>query len=146
MSTRRWHIQLVEEPESALQLRWAPPPEPEPDAAPAPPDESPMLALLGALRRLSRRGDGRLAWGTPLVDDPIAFLLDTTSDYVNVWGPGGELVFSNHAAVEPRLERPAGSAIERLAIGGRQLERRSLPFSVFDRTYLVEVVREIGRR
>lgn len=124
-----------------LPVLWKPLPEPE--AAPEAPQESTMGSLLSALTRLTRRGEGSAAWAAPLVDDPIAFLLDATGDYVNVWGPTGERLYSNHPDAELRFGTPTGARVEELAIGQRHFQRRSLSFSLFDARYVVEVLREL---
>src|SRR3954470_24730029 len=59
-----------------------------------------LFLLLSALQRLSFRAGEPGAWAAPLAEDPIAFLLDTVGEVVNVWTTAGELVYSNHAPTE----------------------------------------------
>jgi hypothetical protein len=69
-------------------------------------DDRAAGALLAALELVARRGEGPNAWGKPLDEDPIAFLLDAMSDAVQVWAHG-VLVYCNPAArrLEPGAPR-----------------------------------------
>jgi hypothetical protein len=106
-------------------------------------DELGMVALLGALRRLARHADGPKAWAAPLADDPIAFLLDAIGDAVNVWGPAGQLLCSNHAAAALALGCPGGPKIELISRGTRLYERRCLAFTLLEERYLLEVIAQV---
>jgi hypothetical protein len=138
--TLRWRIEIVEQREESRALvrwrRFARTP-----AASAPPQgESSMEALLAALGRVTRRGEGARAWAPPLADDPIAFLLDSVRDAVNVWSPTGQLLYSNRAAATLELAWPGGPKLERVTSGGRVYERRCFPFTFWNARYLIEVI------
>lgn len=109
------------------------------------PDPPPgLVLLLAALQRLSFRAGEPGAWAAPLAEDPIAFLLDTVGEAVNVWTIGGELVYSNRAATEPtEFDGPARSGVTSYRRGGRHFERRALAFDAYRTTYVIEVVREL---
>ena len=103
-----------------------------------------LLLLLSALQRLSFRAGEPGAWAAPLAEDPIAFLLDTVGEVVNVWTTGGELVYSNRAATDPaQLDGPARSGVTSYGRDGRRFERRALAFDAYRTTYVIEVVREL---
>ena len=103
-----------------------------------------LFLLLSALHRLSFRAGEPGAWGAPLATDPIAFLLDTVGEVVNVWTGGGELVYSNHASTDPaELDGPARPGVTSYRRGGRRFERRALAFDIYRTTYIIEVVREL---
>jgi PAS domain-containing protein len=121
-------------------VRWQPAFESADDADSEPPPVG-MLSLLSALRRLAYRGSGPAAWAAPLADDPIAFLLDSTSDAILVWSPSGRLLYANRAAEALNLRAPAAAAITSFRVGDRVLERRSLHFTLAATTYAVEIVR-----
>lgn len=84
-----------------------------------------LFLLLAALQRLSFRAGEPGAWAAPLAEDPIAFLLDTVGEVVNVWTAGGELVYSNRPTSEPATARPmssrssASSSDDLAVLGGR---------------------------
>lgn len=103
------------------------------------------LSLLAAARRLTFRGTGPSAWGAPLSDDPIAFLLDSTSDAVVVWSSAGRMVYANDAAEGLDLRGPAAPGVSTMMLGDRQLERRALHFTFYTTTYVVEIIRSSGR-
>ena len=89
-----------------------------------------MLTLLAALERLARRGSGPDAWAAPLTTDPVAFLLDATSDAVLVWRAPDRLMYANRAAEQLNLRAPAAPGVTRLrSDDGSELERRSLSSS-----------------
>src|ERR671921_287894 len=60
-------------------------------------------ALVAAFTLLARRGTGLTAWTAFFRHDPIAFLLDTTTDAINLWGSGGELLYRNRAGERLKL-------------------------------------------
>jgi hypothetical protein len=139
MVPQRWRVQLVEVVEPGALARWRPPEPP----APGPKEEhSSLIALLRALDRLGRRGEGTAAWAAPLVEDPVAFLLDAIGDAVNVWNDRGQLLFSNRSAVALQLGSPVGVGVTRLKKGSRQFERRCLRLELLHTGYLIEVLRE----
>jgi len=143
MATGRWHIELAEENAAppALVL-WQPQPEPpEPEVEPALPN---LLPLLSALRHLGFRAGEPGAWGAPLARDPIAFLLDSITEAVNVRTTSGELIYSNRTAAELDPLGPADPGVSELARGGQRFERRAVAFETVDATYIVEILREIG--
>ncbi len=104
-----------------------------------------ILSLLGAARRLAFRGSGPAAWAAPLVDDPVAFLLDSTSDAVVIWTAGGRLLYANDAAKALDLGEPPAPGLSLMTVGGRELERRCLSFALFGATYIIEVIRPATR-
>ncbi len=108
-------------------------------------DPPPGLApLLSALQRLGFRAGDPGAWAAPLAEDPIAFLLDTVGEVVNVWTTGGELVYSNHAGSDPAdLDGPARPGVTWYRRGGRHFERRALVFEAYRTALVIEVVREL---
>ena len=59
----------------------------------------PMEALLEALLRLSRRGEGQAAWAPSLADNPLIFLLDAMGDAVILRTRAGNMVYANPAAI-----------------------------------------------
>jgi hypothetical protein len=102
-----------------------------------------LVPLLSALQRLSFRSGDPGAWAAPLSEDPIAFLLDTVGEVVNVWTTGGELVYTNRAATDPpELDDPARPGVMAYGRGGRRFERRAIAFDAYRTTYVIEVVRE----
>ncbi len=104
-----------------------------------------LLLLLAALQRLSFRAGEPGGWAAPLAEDPIAFLLDTVGEVVNVWTSEGELVYSNRPATEPaKLAGPVGSGVTSYDRGARRFERRALAFDAYRTTYVIEVVRELN--
>jgi hypothetical protein len=140
MATQRWRIQLVEIVEPGPLVRWR---SPEPRVQPEGQEPSSALALLRALGRLARRGEGGAAWAAPLADDPVAFLLDAIGDAVNVWNDAGQLLFSNHAAAALQLGSPAGAGVTLLQKDDRQFERRCLRVELVHTGCLIEVLREV---
>ena len=147
MATGRWHIELAEESEAPALVPWRPRPEP---ALEEPPPEPPgILALLSALRHLAFRGVEPRPWATPLSADPIAFLLDTVGEAVNVWTGAGELLYSNHTAADLRahlqLGGPPQAGVSSWTLGERRFERRGLAFDAYGTTYVLEIVRELPR-
>jgi hypothetical protein len=142
MATARWHIQLTEEVEAVSLIPWQPPPRPLPDEEQAEPPPR-LVPLLSALRHLTFRAGEPGGWGAPLAEQPIAFLLDTVGEAVNVWTTGGELVYSNRATTELDLDGPARPGVTSFVRGERRFERRGLAFDAYGTTYVLEIVREI---
>jgi len=99
--------------------------------------------LLGAARLLNRRGPGRLAWASPFRDDPIAFLLDSMSDAMNIWAVGGELLYQNRAAAELGVGSRNAVPLEAFSSSGRHFERRSLRCRAHGVDYVLEIIREV---
>ena len=142
MATGRWHIELAEEAEPPSLIPWEPQPKPLPGGEwPEPP--ATLLPLLSALRHLTFRAGEPGAWGTPLAEDPIAFLLDAVDEAVNVWTARGELVYSNRAAGDLDLDCPGHPGLTSFVRGDRRFERRCLAFDAYSTTYVVEIVRQI---
>jgi hypothetical protein len=144
MATGRWHFELAEEMEAPALVPWRPRPEPAAEEEP-PPEPPGILALLSALRHLAFRGVEPRPWATPLSADPIAFLLDTVGEAVNVWTGAGELLYSNHAASDLPLGGPPQSGVSSWTLGERRYERRGLAFDAYGTTYVLEIVRELSR-
>jgi hypothetical protein len=135
-------MELTEEDAPPTLVLWEPAPEPlEPEAERQLPN---LLPLLSALRHLAFRAGEPGAWGAPLARDPIAFLLDSIAEAVNVWTASGDLVYSNRNAAELDPLGPAHPGVSELARGGHRFERRAVAFQTIDATYIVEILREIG--
>ena len=140
MATGRRHVELAEENAPPALVLWQPRPEPpEPEVQPELPN---LLPLLSALRHLAFRAGEPGAWGAPLARDPIAFLLDSITEAVNVRTTSGELVYSNRSAAELDPLGPVVPGVSELARGGRRFERRAVVFEAVDATYIVEILRE----
>jgi len=101
--------------------------------------------LLIAFELVSRRGTGGQAWAAPIGDDPLAFLLDSVSDAMNVW-QGGRLLYRNRAALRLGLGRCDGARLEDFYVQGRHFERRSLRCGWAGRDYVLEIIRELDER
>jgi hypothetical protein len=99
--------------------------------------------LLAAFDLLSRRGEGPSAWATPFRDDPIAFLLDTMSDAVTLWGPTGQPLNQNRAALELRLGNGNEAALQSFWARGEAFERRCLSSQAGKRDYMLEIIRQV---
>lgn len=97
-------------------------------------------ALVAAFRLLARRGNGPLAWTTFFRHDPIAFLLDTTNDAINLWGSKGELLYRNRSAEQLKLGRSDETGREVLWPDGRRCERRCCRFRCGNAEYLIEII------
>jgi|1186.fasta_scaffold649911_1 hypothetical protein len=103
-----------------------------------------LFLLLSALQRLAFRAGEPGAWAAPLAKDPIAFLLDTVGEVVNVWTTAGELIYSNRAATDPpELDGPARPGVTSYRRDGRRFERRAIAFDAYRATCVIEVVREL---
>lgn len=85
-------------------------------------------ALITALQRVRRRGEGPFAWAAPVADDPLAFILDAIDEAVSLWDTSGNLLYSNRAAVDLDLSYPGGTCLEILDIRGQQMQRRCVRF------------------
>lgn len=84
-----------------------------------------LNALLGAVRRLTRRGQGPSAWA-PVHRDPISFLLDTMSDALVVRGLDGEVLFANPVAEQLGLQQRNFAAYEEFELGEESYLARGL--------------------
>ena len=136
MATGRWHIELAEENDPpALVLRRPQPDSPDEDAVLQAPN---LLPLLSALRHLAFRAGEPGAWGAPLARDPIAFLLDSITEAVNVRTTSGEIVYSNRVGAD---FGPLGHA----RIGGAELVVHGHRFEGNGAAYVVEIFREIRK-
>jgi hypothetical protein len=120
------------------------------NAEPAPPveadafsNERAMSSLLHALGLLRRRGTGGLAWSTPFHDDPIAFMLDSINDGLNVWSSDGDLVFQNRTATGLGIGRCSEADYEQFSSGGRHFERRCLRCRARGQSFVLEIIHEL---
>lgn len=143
MATGRWHIQLAEEAEAATLIPWEPQPKAFLDDDDRPRSPANLLPLLSALKHLSFRAGEPGAWGTPLAEDPLAFVLDAVDEAVNVWTSSGALVYSNRAATDLDLDCAGHPGVTSFVRGAQHFERRCLTFDAYGTTYVVEIVREI---
>jgi hypothetical protein len=100
-------------------------------------------SLLHALGLLSRRGTGGLAWSTPFHDDPIAFMLDSMNDALNVWDAEGKLLFQNRTALDLGLGRASDAAYEEFSSGGRRFERRCQRCRARGQSFVLEIIHEM---
>lgn len=107
------------------------------------PSERAVAALLTACELLTRRGPDEHGWATPFQQDPVAFLLDTVSDAVNVWDPEGVAVYSNRAAEELGCGDCAEAAPRRFVHAGRHYERRCSHVEYQSEQYVLEVLHEV---
>jgi hypothetical protein len=136
-------MELAEENEPPALVLWRPPPEPpEQEVVP---EITNLLPLLSALQHLAFRSGEPGAWAAPLARDPIAFLLDSITEAVNVRTSGGELVYSNRSAADFGPLGPADLGVTELARGGQRFERRAVAFEAVGTTYVVEILREIRK-
>jgi hypothetical protein len=103
-------------------------------------------SLLHALGLLSRRGIGGLAWSTPFHDDPIAFMLDSMNDALNVWDADGKLVFQNRTALGLGLGQASDAAYEVFSSGGRRFERRCQRCRARGQSFVLEIIHEVPAR
>jgi hypothetical protein len=139
-SRQRWRIRLVEEQEPLPLVPYAEP-EPEGETLSNWPELSSIAALLAALVRVTRRAEGPGAWGAPLAEDPVAFLLDAIEEVVNVWDASGRLLFSNRPGTD--LGWPGSARVERVTQGGSRYDRRCLDFTLPSGRYLIEVISRV---
>jgi hypothetical protein len=140
MSTGPWQLQLVQATE-ILPVKWRRPRRPRTPAGPTRARTGDQL--FDAFDLLSRRGVGPTAWATPLRDDPIAFLLDTMSDSVALWGPTGRLLNQNRAALELGMANPDESPLQLFSASGEPYERRCLSPQPGNRSYMLEIIRHL---
>jgi hypothetical protein len=145
MATGRWHSGLIDDSQD-FSVLWRPA-EPAKPPRLLPAEERAVTALITACELLGRRGPDPQAWATPFRQNPIAFLLDTTSDPVNVWGPDGTLVYSNRAAEKNKLDTEVrhDTAAETFVGAGSRFERRCTRFECVGIDYVLEVFREVRR-
>ena len=138
MGTGRWRVQFVEEPDQ-LPMVWRAPLQWQ-ETAQAPSDIA-KAVLVASFQLLARRGTGPLAWAPPLRHDPIAFLLDTSSDSITLWGPQGESLYRNRAAERLGLGR-CEEAWEVMTVGDRRFERRCCQIQYGNTRFLLEIIGE----
>jgi hypothetical protein len=106
--------------------------------------ESVLSSLLRSFELLSRRGPGVYGWATPFQDDAIAFLLDSTSDAINLWASSGQLLHQNRAALGSNVGSADEVSLARFAVRGRLFERRCLRcYKGPEDQYLLEIIREV---
>ena len=141
MGKARWKSKAeVEKTVERLPTPW-PPHAPNLDIGEAAGELS-SAALVVAFTRLASRGIGPLAWTAFFRHDPIAFLLDTTSDAINLWGSNGELLYRSRAAERLKMGRPDETAREVLWPNGRRVERRCCRFRCGHAVYVLEIMGE----
>ncbi|MDX2170632.1 MAG: hypothetical protein SF182_26400 [Deltaproteobacteria bacterium] len=140
MAGRRWQFRLTEEPEY-LPVPWR---RPEQRAASSLVSGAHAAgALLAAFRLLAQRGAGAGAWAAPFRHDPIAFMLDTTGDAINLWSAEGALLYRNAAAAELCVGHSGFATWESFVTDGRRFERRCLRYHLGADDYLLEVIHEL---
>jgi hypothetical protein len=139
MGTGRWRIEIVEQTDQ-LPVVWHP--SVRTREVRLAPDEMAKTALVSAFQLLAKRGAGPSAWAASFHHDPVAFLLDTSSDAVNLWGSRGELLYRNRAAERLGLGRCEDKAWEVLTAGDRRLERRCCRIRYGNARYLLEIIGE----
>lgn len=141
----RYRVVLVEEPWTTLPVRYR-------RARPFPPfwvrRTDPMEALLEALLKLGRRGEGSTAWAPVLSENPLTFLLDAVGDAVCVRYHDGRVAYANPAAQRlgelARLGPATESSLEVLELGDVRYERRAMTFGPGRAALTVEVLRRVG--
>jgi hypothetical protein len=106
--------------------------------------EQAVSALLAAFELLSHRGSGSAAWAWPFRDNALAFLLDSMSDAINLWGPSGDLVYRNRASERLDIGHFDYAAIGELTFQGRHFERRSTRCMHRGEEYVIEILAERG--
>ena len=138
----RYRFVLIEDPGVSLPVR-----RPPALRLPAPVwvrRSNPLEVLLEAFWRLSRRGEGELAWAPALAQDPLTFLLDAIGDAVVLRGPGGRRMYANPAARRLRLpERSAFQELEVTELDGRRYERRCMSYQQGAESLVLEVLRRV---
>ena len=139
MATGRWRIEIVEQTDR-LPVVWHP--SVRLQQIRRAPDETAQTALMSAFQLLANRGAGPSAWMASFRHDPIAFLLDTSSDAVNLWGSKGELLYRNRAAERLGLGQCEDKAWEVVTAGDRRLERRCCRIRYGNARYLLEIIGE----
>lgn len=139
MGNGRWRVGLVEEVDR-LPVEWRPPGRQRRREIRQDPGETSKAALVTAFALLAKRGTGPTAWAASFRHDPIAFLLDTSSDAVSLWAEGG-LLYRNRAAERLGIGRAhPGLDPERLSFKGLALERRCCRFRLGRNDYLLEII------
>jgi hypothetical protein len=106
----------------------------------------PIADLLEAFGLLAQRGSGGLPWAAPFRHDPIAFLLDSMGDAVNLWTAGGFLLHRNRAAEALDMGRDEEAPVQVLSVDGRSFERRCMRCHADGIEYMLEMIRELPRR
>ena len=142
MGTGRWPIELVEESEF-LPVMWEEQPSFSQDKSLPSPERLAIGSLLLAFELLSRRGPEPGSWVTSFRDHPIAFLLDSISDGVNLWGPGGRLVYQNPAGEHLGMGKSEESALEVFTADGYRFERRCLRIRQNSDNYVLEIIHRV---
>jgi hypothetical protein len=142
MGTGRWRIELVEESDF-LPVLWEEPSSPSQEKSLPSPERLAIGSLLLAFELLSRRGMGPSSWITSFRDHPIAFLLDSISDGVNLWGPNGRLIYQNPAGEHLGMRKSEERTLEVFTAGGHQFERRCLRIRQNSDDYVLEVIHRV---
>jgi hypothetical protein len=140
MAARRWQFRLTEEPEN-LPAPWR---RAERHAASSLVSGAyAARALLAAFHLLAQRGAGHGAWAAPFRHDPIAFMLDTIGDAINLWSAEGALLYRNAAAAELCVGYSGFAPWESFVSAGRRFERRCLRYHLGAGDYILEVIHEL---
>ncbi len=106
-----------------------------------------LETLIESFLMIARRGGGPEAWAAPLVDDPVAFVLEAIDSPVLLRAPSGEVVYRNRAALGlslPAAPASAPAVVDTVECGGRRYRRRALRFGHGAATLCVEVLNRIG--
>ncbi len=106
------------------------------------PRPDPVRALLAAFRALARRGVGPNAFGAPLAESPLTFLLDTIQDAVLVRRNDGTVVYRNRAA-ESISPAEADAADARFTQCGVAYERRRMQYREGGAEVVIEVISRV---
>lgn len=138
----RYRIMLVEDPGEAVVAR--PRSDELPEEAHVPDYLPPLTALLSAIRRLSPRGPGPEGWSLSLSDDPVAFLLSSTSDAVLVRAEQGKVLYSNQRAHAIGLVERSFTTYERFTVEGTSFERRGMRLELPDGVLTFEIATQRG--
>jgi hypothetical protein len=108
--------------------------------------ERSLKNVLQAFELLARRGPGGAGWAAPFREDPLAFLLDTVSDAINLYSTTGELLYQNRAAGALGLVWGEDAPQQQLQVGARLFECRCLRCGFAGSEYLLEIIRELPSR
>lgn len=108
--------------------------------------ERSLKSMLQAFALLARRGPGGTGWAAPFREDPLAFLLDTVGDAVNLYSTTGELLYQNRAASDLGLAWGEDAPQQQFQVGTRLFECRCLRCGSVGSEYVLEIIRELPVR